>query len=377
MKTKVAVSERLESLDILRGIDLFLLVFFQPILGDIVHAQPKGSFLYLVWEKLFTHVEWEGLRLWDMVMPLFLFMAGASIPFAFAKYLRGEVSTQKVVWRITRRVVLLFVFGAIVQGNLLDLNLNRFSFYSNTLQSIASGYFFAVLIYLFLGIRGVSVAIFVLPALYTFGMLAYGKGYEPDVNLAMVVDRFLMGRFMPGASINEAGVVEFAGWYQYTWIYSTLNFTTTVLTGLLTGYLLKNGWTALQKFYRLLLLGGFSLLLAWAITFFEPVNKHLWTSSMTFLTSGISIILMATTYYLVDGVKWRFGLMWLKIYGMNSILAYMLYHTLEISSLTRYWLHGLRQYTGDYYPFFTEFAKVMLIFAILRYCYKRSVFLRV
>ena len=182
-------------------------------------------------------------------MPLFLFMAGASIPFAFAKYLRGEVSTQKVVWRITRRVVLLFVFGAIVQGNLLDLNLNRFSFYSNTLQSIASGYFFAVLIYLFLGIRGVSVAIFVLPALYTFGMLAYGKGYEPDVNLAMVVDRFLMGRFMPGASINEAGVVEFAGWYQYTWIYSTLNFTTTVLTGLLTGYLLKNGWTALQKFY--------------------------------------------------------------------------------------------------------------------------------
>jgi hypothetical protein len=68
--------------------------------------------------------------------------------------------------------------------------------------------------------------------------------------------------------------------------------------------------------------------------------------------------------------------MWLKIYGMNSILAYMLYNTLEVSSLTHYWLHGLKQYTGDYYPFFTELAKVLLIFAILRYCYKRSIFLR-
>jgi predicted acyltransferase len=139
---------------------------------------------------------------------------------------------------------------------------------------------------------------------------------------------------------------------------------------------LKSGWSPLQKLYRLLLLGGASLLLAWIISFFEPINKHLWTSSMTFLTSGISIVLMAITYYLVDGLKWHFGLMWLKIYGMNSILAYMLYNTLEVSSLTHYWLHGLKQYTGDYYPFFTELAKVLLIFAILRYCYKRSIFLR-
>ncbi len=116
MKTKVAVSERLESLDVLRGIDLFLLVFFQPILGDIVRALPQDNICHIVWEKVFTHVEWEGLRLWDMIMPLFLFMAGVSIPFALAKYMRGEVSLQKMGVRIGKRVILLFVFGAIVQG---------------------------------------------------------------------------------------------------------------------------------------------------------------------------------------------------------------------------------------------------------------------
>lgn len=376
MQDQTKTTERLESLDVLRGLDLFLLVCFQPLLGQWMQTLAPDNKLRQVGETLFSHVEWEGLHLWDMIMPLFLFMAGAAIPFAYAKYKAGLTSTSTMLVRIGKRVVLLFILGAICQGNLLSLNINSLHIYTNTLQAIAMGYMFSALLYMFGGCRGVIVAVILLPILYTTGMLLYGAGYEPGTNLSEVIDSNILGRFRDGASLNEEGVVQFASWYHYTWIYSTLNFTTTVATGLLSGALLKTGLAPAQKFARLLLFGIGCLLLAWVITFVEPINKHLWTSSMTFLTSGISILLLGGCYYIVDGLKWHRGWMWLKFYGMNSILAYMLYETLEISSLTHFWLRGFEQYMGPYYPTLVIGAKVTLIFFILRFCYKRSIYLR-
>ena len=82
--------ERLESLDVLRGLDLFILVGFQSVFMYLARATGENSWLKAVFDTLFTHVEWEGFHLWDQVMPLFLFMAGTSIPYAMAKYKRKE-----------------------------------------------------------------------------------------------------------------------------------------------------------------------------------------------------------------------------------------------------------------------------------------------
>ena len=129
-------SKRLESLDILRGLDLFLLVFLQPVLMQIC-ARVDAPWLKTV-GAWFSHADWEGLHLWDMVMPLFLFMAGASMPFAFSKYKTAE-SKWPIYRKILKRFVILFVLGMVVQGNLLGLDPQMFRFYSNTLQAIASG----------------------------------------------------------------------------------------------------------------------------------------------------------------------------------------------------------------------------------------------
>ena len=68
----------------------------------------------------FEHETWEGFRAWDLVMPLFLFMVGASMPFAFAKYRRHDSAGLKAAYRrIGRRVVLLFLFGMIVRATFL------------------------------------------------------------------------------------------------------------------------------------------------------------------------------------------------------------------------------------------------------------------
>ena len=68
---------RLASLDILRGFDLFLLVFFQPVFAALVR-QLNLPFLNDILYQ-FDHEVWEGFRFWDLVMPLFLFIDRKSV----------------------------------------------------------------------------------------------------------------------------------------------------------------------------------------------------------------------------------------------------------------------------------------------------------
>lgn len=59
--------QRLESLDVLRGFDLFCLVALEGIMHPLAHAIDAPWFDYFMWN--FTHMDWEGLSPWDLVMP--------------------------------------------------------------------------------------------------------------------------------------------------------------------------------------------------------------------------------------------------------------------------------------------------------------------
>ena len=78
--------KRLESLDALRGFDLFLLVGLEAVMHALDGAIDAPWFDRLMW--CFTHVDWEGFSSWDLVMPLFMFMSDITIPFALARYKR-------------------------------------------------------------------------------------------------------------------------------------------------------------------------------------------------------------------------------------------------------------------------------------------------
>ena len=74
----------------------------------------------------------------DIIMPLFIFMCGAAIPYALSRRLKNG---QGEFWRhVMARVVMLWVMGGCVQGNWLSFNLHSFSPFANTLQAIAIGY---------------------------------------------------------------------------------------------------------------------------------------------------------------------------------------------------------------------------------------------
>ena len=229
-------TSRLASLDILRGFDLFLLVFFQPVFAALVR-QLNLPFLNDILYQ-FDHEVWEGFRFWDLVMPLFLFMTGASMPFSLSKYVGMSGSYWPVYRRILRRVFLLFIFGMIVQGNLLGLDSSHIYLYSNTLQSIAVGYFIAAVIQLHFSFRWQIGITLLLLFIYWIPMTFLGD-FTPAGNFAEQVDRWVLGRFRDGVFWNEDGTWSFSPYYNYTWIWSSLTFGVTVMLGAFAGKIMK------------------------------------------------------------------------------------------------------------------------------------------
>ena len=195
-------TSRLASLDILRGFDLFLLVFFQPVFAALVR-QLNLPFLNDILYQ-FDHEVWEGFRFWDLVMPLFLFMTGASMPFSLSKYIGTSGSYRPVYRRILKRVFLLFVFGMIVQGNLLGLDGKHIYLYSNTLQSIAVGYLIAAVIQLHFSFKWQIGITLLLLFVYWIPMTFLGD-FTPAGNFAEQVDRWVLGRFRDGVYLTEPG----------------------------------------------------------------------------------------------------------------------------------------------------------------------------
>lgn len=351
----VETSRRLASLDILRGLTLFMLVFFQPVLYSLGCLTDCGWILYN-----FDHEEWVGFRLWDLVMPLFMFLSGVSIPFSLEKYGNRK---KEAFRKVLKRFLLLFLLGMVVQGNMLSLDPSKLRIYVNTLQAIGAGYLIASSVYLFdrrLTVRCSSIAILLI--IYWVPMSFFGD-YSPTGNFAYKVDELLLGRFR--------------GDLSYTWIWSSLNFGATVLMGSVAGSLMKSS----KDGNRIsLLMAGVALIcicLGLLASLEMPIIKRIWTSSMTLYSGGLCLLLMAVFYWWID-VKGHSGpFNWLKIYGMNSIAAYLMGECINFRSVAHSLLYGCEQYLGDYYGLLLTTANSGIIFLILFLMYRNKVFLRI
>ena len=371
--------KRLESLDALRGFDLFFLVALGPLAHSLARAADVGWLNDCMWA--FNHVQWEGFSPWDLIMPLFLFMSGTSMPFALSRF-KGVSDKKTLFRRLGKRILVLWIFGMMCQGNLLGFDPDRIYLYSNTLQSIAAGYLITAVLFLYTSRRtqiGVAVALLLVywAAMQFITVGSYGGGnYTPEGNLAEWIDRTVLGRFRDGAKVVD-GEVVFAPWYHYTWILSTLNFGVTVLTGLFAGYIAKDKTSDIHKLKLYFGAGAAMVAAGWLWGLQMPVIKTIWTSSMVLVSSGYCFLLMGLFYYLIDYKGYKKNITWLKVYGMNSIVAYMLANVINFSCLGQSLFYGMEQYLGNYYSFLISLSNVLVIYVILWLLYKRNIFLKV
>ena len=364
---------RLASLDILRGADMFLLLFLGPVIRALCKVYPDST-AWLAGQ--FQHADWEGFVLWDIIMPLVLFMSGITIPFSMAKYRNGLKPDGKFYLKLLRRFCLLFLLGWLVQGNLLDFSWKTFHPFANTLQAIAVGYVVAALLFVYLK-PGWQIAVAaMLFAGYWIAFACTGMNLDPQNNIAMVVDKAVLGSHRDGVKWLADGAWRFRTGYQYTWILSSLNFAVTVLLGCFAGQILKSDRQAPAKRALWVAVTGVALVAAGlAVSPVFPIIKKIWSSSMTLFSGGICWLLVAFTYYLVDVKGWHKGADWLKIYGMNAITAYCIGEMINFSSVSQSLLHGFGSL--PWYPVVIAFANASILLGILYCMYKNKVFLKV
>ena len=366
---------RLLSLDVLRGLDLMLLVGLQPVLRvfliELDCPALNETLLYHL-----DHAEWEGFRVWDMVMPLFLFMSGVTMPYSLPKY-RTQNGDAGVWKRITKRFALLFLLGMVVQGNILSLDPDRVYIYSNTLQAIAVGYLLAAPLVLYMKPKWQLLMIVVLLVIYSLPMHLWGD-WSPQGNFAAVVDKAVLGRFRDGSIVAADGTVQFAAWYDYTWIWSSLTFCCTVALGSFAGQMAKNGnsnrpATAKRLFVMAVLLLAAGLLSG----MFQPVIKRIWSASMVLYSAGWCYLLLAMFYWWIDVKGHTKGWGWLLCYGCNAITAYLIGELINFRGVAASLLYGTEQYLEGWYPVLLVACNSLIVFFILKFMYKNKLFLKV
>ena len=357
---------------------MFLLLFMGPVLRAVAKA-----FEFSGMDDQLKHVKWEGFATWDIIMPLFLFLSGVTIPFSLAKYKNGLHPDKQFYLKLLKRFCMLFFLGWIVQGNLLTFEWRLFHPFANTLQAIAVGYVVATLLFVHLKLKwqiSVGIALF---AAYWIAFACTGMNLDPQENVAMSIDKTILGSHRDGVAWaidsdvwTAEGPWRFRKSYEYTWILSSLNFAVTVLLGCFAGQVIRSEKYQLSKRALILALIGSVLVAAGLILDpVFPIIKKIWSSTFTLYSGGLCFLLTALTYYIVDVKGWSKGLSWLKIYGMNAILAYCVGEVINFTSVSASLLVGFEGTT--YYPILIAFSNASILFAILWIMYKNKRYLKV
>ena len=358
---------RLMSIDALRGFDMFWIIGGSTIFGSLAQAADNHILNSLI--PQLSHVRWEGFRFMDLIMPLFLFIVGVVMPISFRKRLAQGQSRKRIYLHIITRTIILFGLGMAAQGHLLAYDLSKLHIYCNTLQAIAVGYLIAAIVILNMGVIGQIISTAALLLVF-WGLMVlvpvpgYGAGVLTEVgNLAIYLDKLILGPFQDGTT--------------YTWILSSLTFGATVLLGAQAGNMLRSNRHAGVKLLCLFGAGVATLGLGMLWDRWFAIIKHLWTSSFVLFAGGLSYLLLALFYLVIDVwgfKKWAFGFV---VIGMNAIAVYMATHLFNFRHIGDIFVGNLANHLGAWNDFVQALAAFAIIWWILFWMYRKKSFIKV
>lgn len=313
MKTGNTQGEgRLASLDALRGLDMSFIIGLEGVILALAR-QFSGSEAWQNAAWHMGHAAWQGLRVYDMIFPLFVFIAGIAMGLSMQK---GRKWWQQLL-KLWKRALILVVLGWLVNGALSwDTATMRFASVLGLIGISCAAAGSMALAVRSTAWRAVAAA----GLLLIVWSLQYFGG---DMTPAGCINAWIDQRYLPGVRHHE--VLDPEG------VLCLVSATALTLGGMVCGSIMiqvQNVWL------RLCIMAGTGLLLVVGGLCCGPIIKSIWSTGFTVSMAGWGFIIMAAMHLVIDVcglTKWAFPL---RVIGMNALFIYLATHIISFNALT-------------------------------------------
>ena len=390
MKCETEQTQRLMSLDALRGADMLCIMGGSSLVVALCALfGAKDCWL----AEQMTHVAWHGFRHHDTIFPLFLFLAGVSWPYSLAGQRARGKSTAAIVRKILVRMTLL-VFLGFASSTFFAFDFANVR-YAQVLGHIGIGWAVAALLALF--VRSFAVRFGVLVAILVgyWALLKFVPA--PDaVALAASTDPAIAKKVAAYAAYGTDGfsfVGNLVGWVDRNYlpgkmhelvfdpegILSSIPAVATAMLGVFSGELLRR--TDVSGNRKTLLLLGAGVVSTVACLVWEPwcpINKKIWTSTFVLAAGAYSFAMLALFYWIVDVLGWRRWTFFFRVIGMNAITIYLLMRVIQFRAISKFFFSGVAGWgDGNWSNVALIAGQILVEWLLLLFLYRKNTFLKV
>ena len=304
---------RFKSLDVFRGLTIFLMVIVNNT-SDLGEACKPFDIL--------VHAQWLGFTFADIVFPSFLFAMGSSLALSKA----SEMTPKDYLFKITKRALLLYGIGLIVFswpfGN-FDSS-GRFQLMKladvrimGVLQRTALCYFFAAILVRYCkpqALLSISLGALCIYWAALYLGVPHEFTYDKISNFGTLIDN---------AIIPKSHIYKWDDGFEPEGILGTLPSIVNVIMGFLLGRAIVESKTILPNIEKFAVLGLALIVAANLLAIWVPISKKLWTPSFVALCVGIDLVVMALLLWVIDLKNIRFGVTFFEIIGRNPLVIYI------------------------------------------------------
>ena len=149
--------------------------------------------------------------------------------------------------------------------------------------------------------------------------------------------------------------------------------------GALAGYIIRSGKSAPSKKALYITLAGVgAIAISLALSPFYPIIKKMWTVSYVLMAAGVSALLLALFYYVIDVRGSNNWTLFFGVFGTNSITIYMGSRIIDFHDISHFFLNWTSVHINEQWgTLFIDIGVLVLQWGLMLFLYKKKIFLRV